>query len=120
MHGVTNIKDLRVEMMLEYVHSQLVPKLMVKQDGCLFDNDGGDAVGVAELVTPTTKAAFLQSYSLSNLCFTTMPRWMHACVFRYKKREKHYFVDGHERPETFAYRPMFTKKYLGYKIRAHR
>jgi hypothetical protein len=45
---------------------------------------------------------------------------MHACGFRYKKREKHYFVDGHERPETIAYRPMFTKKYLGYEIRAHR
>ena len=45
---------------------------------------------------------------------------MHACGFRYKKREKHYFVDGHERPETIAYRPVFTMKYLGYEIRAHR
>ena len=43
MHGVTNIKDLRVKMMLEYVQSELVPKLILKQDGCLFDNDGGDA-----------------------------------------------------------------------------
>jgi hypothetical protein len=49
-----------------------------------------------------------------------MARWMHACGFRYKKREKHYFVDGHERPETIAYRPVFTKKYLGFEIRAHR
>jgi hypothetical protein len=30
-HDVANIKDLRVEMMLEYVHHELVPKLMVKQ-----------------------------------------------------------------------------------------
>ncbi len=45
---------------------------------------------------------------------------MHACGFRYKKREKHYFVDGHERPETIAYRPVFTMKYLGFEIRAHR
>ena len=49
-----------------------------------------------------------------------MARWMHACGFRYKKREKHYFVDGHERPETIAYRPVFTKKYLAYEVRAHR
>jgi hypothetical protein len=120
-HGVANIKDLRVEMMLEYVHHELVPKLMVKRDGCLFDDDGGDAVGVlAEVVTPAAKEAFLQSYGLSSLSISTMARWMHACGFRYKKREKHYFVDGHERPETIAYRPVFTMKYLGYEIRAHR
>ena len=125
-HGVANIKDLRVKMMLEYVHHELVPKLMVKrQSGCLFDDNGDDAgdnvVGVAEeLVTPTTKAAFLQSYGLSNISIATMARWMHTCGFRYKKREKHYFVDGHERPETIAYRPVFTKKYLGFEILAHR
>ena len=120
-HGVANIKDLRVEMMLEYVHNELVPKLMMKQDGGLFDDDGDDVVGVAEeLVTPTTKAAFLHSYGLTNISMATMARWMHACGFRYKKREKHYFVDGHERPETIAYRPVFTKKYLSYEIRAHR
>ena len=127
-HGVANIKDLRVELMLEYVHNELIPKLMVRRDGCLF-NDDGDYDGTAAVllgrvtdneVTPTTKEAFLQSYGLSNLSITTMARWMHACGFRYKKREKHYFVDGHERPETIAYRPVFTMKYLGYEIRAHR
>jgi hypothetical protein len=45
---------------------------------------------------------------------------MHACGFRYKKREKHYFVDGHERPEALAYRPVFTKKYIDDETRAHR
>ena len=47
--------------MLEYVHDELVPKLMVKRDCCLLNNDGdhGDAVvGVVETVTPTTKEAF--------------------------------------------------------------
>jgi hypothetical protein len=122
-HGVANIKDLQVEMMLEYVHNELVPKLMVKRNGCLHNNDGDhrDAVvGVVETVTPTTKEAFLQSYGLSSLCITTMARWMHACGFRYKKREKYYFVDGQKRPETIAYRPVFTMKYLGFEIRAHR
>ncbi|KAI2506094.1 hypothetical protein MHU86_8325 [Fragilaria crotonensis] len=122
-HGIANIKDLRVEMMLEYVHNELVPKLMVKRDGCLLNDDGDhrDAVlGEVEAVTPSTKEAFLQSYGLSSLSITTMARWMHACGFRYKKREKHYFVDGHERPETIAYRPVFTIKYLSYEIRAHR
>ena len=47
---------------------------------------------------------------------------MHAVGFRYKKREKHYFVDGHERPETIAYRPtIFTNnQYLSFELRTHR
>ena len=113
--------------MLKYVSNELVPKLMQNRDGCLFNDDGDDEdVGVGvngeEVVTlPTTRAAFLSSYGLSNISMaTTIARWMHACGFRYKKREKHYFVDGHERPETIAYRPVYTKKYLSYKIRAHR
>ena len=124
-HGVANIKDLRVEMMLEYVSNELVPKLMQKRDGCLFNDDGDDEDGVVgvngkEVATlPTTRAAFLNSYGLSNISMATMARWMHACGFRYKKREKHYFVDGHERPETIAYRPVYTKKYLSNEIRAH-
>jgi hypothetical protein len=91
-HGVANINDLRVKMVLEYIHNKLVPKLMLKQDGCLFTDDGehSDAVkGVLaeadKTVTPTTsKEAFLQSYGLSNSRITTTARWMHAfCGFRY-------------------------------------
>ncbi|KAI2512190.1 hypothetical protein MHU86_2277 [Fragilaria crotonensis] len=122
-HGVENIKDLRVEMMLEYVHSQLIPKLIVRRDFALFDDNGDDVQEIAgrrEEITPTTKDEFLQSYGLSTLSITTMARWMHACDFRFKKREKHYFVDGHERPETIAYRPVFTRKYLDDEVRAHR
>ena len=122
-HGVANIKDLRVKMMLEYVHTQLIPKLMVRREGSLFDDNGDDEEDVgmqAAKVTPTTKEAFLQAYGLSTLSITTMARWMHACGFRYKKREKHFFVDGHERPETIAYRPVFTRKYIDDEIRAYR
>ena len=56
----------------------------------------------------------------ATLSITTISRWMHAVGFRYKKREKHYFVDGHERPETIAYRPIFTNKYLSFELRTHR
>jgi hypothetical protein len=47
---------------------------------------------------------------------TTIAQWMHAIGFRYKNREKHYFVDGHEKPETLAYRPVFTKAYLNFEL----
>jgi hypothetical protein len=131
-HGVAHLKDLSVELMFDYVHNNLIPRLMVKrrhENACLFDDDGGcnqndGIVGVTtvdEVVTPTsTRDAFLQAYGLSKLCVTTVARWMHACGFKYRKREKHYFVDGHQRPETIAYRPLFTKRYLDLEIRAHR
>ena len=86
--GIANIKDLRVEMMLEYVHTQLIPKLMVRREGSLFDDNGNDKdiTGVQEkIITPTTKEAFLQAYGLSTLSITTLARWMHACGFRYKE-----------------------------------
>ena len=67
-------------------------------------------------VTPTTKDSFLQSYGLSTLSITMIARWMHASGLRFKKREKHHFVDGHECPETIAYRPIFTKKYLNMRF----
>ena len=128
-YGIAHIKDLRVEMMLEYVHQELIPKLMLKREALLglFDDNGDDAADVVGVTAdkivpqpPTNKASFLQLYGLSTISIATMARWMHACGFRYKKREKHYFVDGHERPETIAYRPVFTRKYLAYEVRAHR
>ncbi len=120
-HGVASLKDLSVELTLNYVHNDLIPRLMVKHchtDGCLFDDNGGDRGqndGVAGgmmtsdvPIAPTTRETFLYSYGLSKLCVTTIARWMHACGFKYKKRAKHFFVDGHQRPETMAHRPVFT------------
>ena len=137
-YGVTNIQDLRAELMYNYVHQDLIPKLLQKaQQNGLFNDDGDECnapvVGVLAIttadnniedvgVTPisTPKDLFLQIYGLHKLGITTIAKWMHAVGFRYKKRKKHYFVDGHERSETLAYRPVFTKKYLDNEIRAHR
>ena len=80
--------------------------------------------GVTRTLTNEEISAFYHaSYGLTTLSITTLSRWMHAVGFRYyKKREKHYFVDGHERPETIAYRPtIFTnKQYLSFELRTHR
>jgi hypothetical protein len=110
-YGVANIQDLRVELMYSYVHQDLIPKILSKaeQNG-LFDDDGtefptssdNDEVGITPAITQTPKDIFLQTYGLRTLGITTIARWMYAVGFRYKKREKHYFVDGHERPETLA------------------
>ena len=137
-YGVANIQDLRVELMHNYVHQDFIPKLLQKaQQNGLFNHDGDECnapvvgirattaadnniedIGATPIRTP--KDLFLQIYGLQKLGITTIAKWMHAVGFRYKKRKKHYFVDGHERSETLAYRPVFTKKYLDNEIRAHR
>ena len=89
-HGVANLNDLSVELMFNYVHNNLIPRLMVKRChkcACLFDDNGDDRQhdGVAggttttEVVTPTTSDAFLQSYGLSKLCVTPVAK-VEACV----------------------------------------
>ena len=131
-YGVANIQDLRVELMYSYVHQDLIPKLLSKAEhNGLFDDDGDECtsnvvvvgggastttsdindkeVEISRSITQTPKDFFLETYRLRTLGITTIARWMYAVGFRYKKREKHYFVDGHERPETLAYRPVFTR-----------
>jgi hypothetical protein len=133
-YGNSNLKDLSVELMFNYAHNELIPKLLVKrrhENSCLFNDDGshrendsavqGETTSSTDLVPPTTtRDEFLKAYGLSKLCVSTIARWMHACGFKYKKREKHCFVDGHQKPETIAYRPVDTKRYFDLEVRAHR
>jgi hypothetical protein len=80
--------------MLEYVHHELIPKLMLKREASgLFDGIGdndSNEVGITadKLVAPqppTNKGPLLQLYGLSTISIATMARWMHAGGFRYKK-----------------------------------
>ena len=81
--------------MLEYVHHELIPKLMLKREASgLFDGIGdndSNEVGITadKLVAPqppTNKGPLLQLYGLSTISMiATMARWMHAGGFRYKK-----------------------------------
>jgi hypothetical protein len=52
-----------------------------------------------------------------------MARWMYACGFCFKQKEgetlPRRWPQMSEGPETFAYRPVFSQKYLGYEIWAH-
>ena len=124
-HGVRILKELSVERMHTYVLETLIPTMMARVEQGIedtFDNSQGDD----ELLTPPllelsqeTKS-FLQSYRLSKVSIATVVQWMHATGFRYKNRSKHYFVDGHEKAETLAYRPVFTKRYIAHEVHAHR
>ena len=123
-HGVANLKDLSVELMHDYVHNDLIPRLMVKrrhEDAAFFDDDGdmilnhrgveeGTTTGV-EVIAPTSRDAFLQSYGLSKLCMTTVARWMqHACGFKYKKTGKALFCRWSPKTRDVGVPPRIYKK----------
>jgi hypothetical protein len=87
-------------MILEYVHQELISKLILKRrdQGGLFD-DNGDHAAVedhsSEILSVATtdkellvnhsaaqqQAAFLKTFGQSIICKTTMARWMHAFGF---------------------------------------
>jgi hypothetical protein len=134
-YGVSILKELSVERMHSYVLDTLIPALMSRVENGIQEcgEEGGDD-GEALLVpiqrdedthvqhdklSQATKD-YLRSYRLSKVSMATIVRWMHATGFRYKNRSKHYFVDGHEKPETLAYRPVFTGRYLAHEVQAHR
>jgi hypothetical protein len=96
----------------------LIPLMMSKIGQGVQEIRGCDDEDPALLIEATKE--YLRSYGLSKVSIATVVRWMHATGFRYKNRCKHYFVDGHEKPETLAYRPVFTRRYLSYKVQAYR
>ena len=71
-HGTQNIKDLRVELMHEFVVDQLVPELVCSRLKIEVDD------GVNTTLTNEDIAAFSSSYGLTTLSITTISRWMHA------------------------------------------
>ena len=121
-YGVSNLKDLSVEMMHTYVLETLIPIMMARVENKEIDEAPEDVQhGVVADQQPSQNTKdFLKSYGLHKVSMSTVLRWMHTVGFRYKNRSKHYFVDGHEKPETLAYRPVFTKRYLAHEVQAHR
>jgi hypothetical protein len=128
-YGVSILKEVSVEKMHSYVLKTLIPLMMSKveqgvQD--IWESDDEDpapqieAPSVREDALSQYTKENLRSFGLSKVSIATVVRWMHTTGFRYKNRCKHYFVDGHEKPETLAYRPVFTRRYLSYEVQAYR
>ncbi len=51
----------------------------------------------------------LRPYHLTSISISTASHWLHLLGFRYKLRQKGYYVDGHENPATVEYRKAFCK-----------
>jgi hypothetical protein len=54
----------------------------------------------------------LKENQLTKLSMTTVFRWMGRLGFKYETRQKTYYVDGHEKPETKKYRKTMVSQYL--------
>ena len=67
-------------MITEYIHNKLVPELVKKE--------------------VTTKVESLKRCDLTELCDTTVLKWMHVLVFQYEIYMKNYYVDTHKIPGT--------------------
>jgi hypothetical protein len=119
-YGVDNLKDLSVEMMHTYVLETLVPKMMARLESTESDEEeGGHGLVSSEPQSSEKTKVFLKSYGMDKVSMTTVLNWMNVVGFRYTNRSKHYFLDGHEKLDTLAYRPVFTKRYLAHEVQSH-
>ena len=88
-YAKANLVNLNAEIMYDFVHDTLIPKLVEQER-----KETGDS----EL----TKESVLANYKIKTLHIRTLYKWMECLGFKYSTRRKTYYVDGHERPGTFA------------------
>ena len=123
-HGIKCLKELKVELMHEYVNGTMVPAMMNSKGLSIVSGSGSnneiDGANDGQEISVDTKMEYLKSYGLSKLTIQTVAHWMHAVGFRYTSRGKHYFVDGHKKEGPLEYRKVYTKRYLDLELRSPR
>jgi hypothetical protein len=91
------LNKLTAELLLAYIHDTVLPALLEEFR--------------AELqCLEYTMFELLKEHWLTKL---SIPRCL--LRFKYEPRKKCYYVDGHEKPETKAYRKKFVKCYFEYE-----
>ncbi len=104
-----NLNKLSIEFMSEYLHDVILPK-MIKEEYGLEPMD--------ETYEEKTIKLF-KNYNLTCISPATTARWLEKPGFKYQKRKKGYYVDGHKKPATIEYQKAFVQRYLTYERRAH-
>jgi hypothetical protein len=106
-YATSNLNDLSAELLLAYLHKTALPALLEE-----FRE---------ELEFPEyTLFELLQEHRYTNLSVPTIYRWMRLLGFKYETRQRCHYVDGHEKPDTKAYRKKFVRRYFGYDKLMHR
>jgi hypothetical protein len=87
----SNLNELTTELLLAYLHDTVLPVLLEE-----FRE---------ELECPEYMMyELLQEHRLTKLSIPTVYQWTPLLGFKYEPRQKCYYVNGHEKPETKAYR----------------
>jgi hypothetical protein len=94
-----------VELLCEYIHDVVLPKLTKEATGAAPNND---------------RYSSDLKYGLKTISMSTVCCWMKCLGFKYEVRRKGYYIDGHKKPTTIEYRKQFVARYLTYERRAHR
>ncbi|KAL7532560.1 hypothetical protein ACHAWF_008635 [Thalassiosira exigua] len=84
------------------------------------DSELGPESDFDEKIAQITEKDILKENGLQTICPRTVYKWMEALGFKYEARRKHFYVDGHEKPEVKKYRKGFVKRYLEREVRMHR
>ena len=105
-YGREHLHELSMELMCEYLHATILPKMVKEESGVVRENDKEHGEYDNEL------RKILGTYGLTCICPSTIYRWMNILGFKYEQRKKGYYVDGHEKPATVEYRKLFVKCYL--------
>ena len=108
----SNLANLSVEMVSEYLHTVILPKMVEQQE-----NSNPLEPGESK---EDKEKAILKKFGLTNLCLSTVYRWIKKLGYTYEPRKKCYYVDGHEKEATVNYRWRFIERYLGYEKRMFR
>ncbi|CAB9529307.1 unknown protein [Seminavis robusta] len=96
-YGNSNIEQLSLESMGDFVHDTLIPKLAAEEN--------------------VTKERFLKANGLKNVSNDTIHRWLRFLGFRRSVYKKGFYVDVHERPDIVESRINYCLELM--KLEVH-
>jgi hypothetical protein len=108
-YALSNLSQLSCEYVSEYIHTVVLPEMVKDERKSNNQQDLSD--GEVEKI-------ILKRYELTNICISTVYRWLIKLGLKYEPRRKGYCVDGHEKADTKNYRHKFIERYFQYELRA--
>ena len=113
-YACSNLNILTIELVAEYIHHTILPEMAWKE---MVEQSSNNKPTLSQ---EETEKAILRRYGLTKLCPSTVYKWMKLLGFKYELQHKGYYVDGHEKPATVAYRKDFVSRYLTEEVQMFR
>jgi len=102
-----HLQELSTELLYNYVIDVLLPELLKQRQ----EEENNNNLTVEDI---------LKENGLRTFTVRTMNDWMHKLKYKYSAKTKTYYVDGHENPDTVAYRKQYCTKYIRDELRCFR